>query len=46
MAGMALLNPVVDNKHRAKLMQDNVLQPLITRGQKDNWQIHPAWIDR
>ena len=46
MEGMPLLNADVDKNHRAALLRDRKLEPLITRTQKTDWMIHPAWVQR
>jgi hypothetical protein len=47
MEGMALLDPEIDSKHRAaKLCQHQKIEPLITRTPKENWRIHPDWVQR
>src|SRR3954462_8664837 len=45
MEGMTLLDPEIDSKHRAaKLCQHQKIEPLITRTPKENWRIHPDWV--
>ena len=46
MEGMRLLNPDIDKNHRAALLRDRKLEPLITRTQKIDWRIHPDWVQR
>ena len=46
MEGMYLLNPDVDSKHRASLLTEQKLVPLVTRTAKVDWSIHPRWVDR
>ena len=41
-----LLNEAVDRTHRGRILQERRLETLITRGPRENWQIHPAWVDR
>ena len=41
-----LIKDAVDKKHRARILQERRLETLITRGPRENWQIHPAWVDR
>jgi len=41
-----LISPDVDENHRAKILQERSLEPLITRGPREYWQIHPAWEER
>lgn len=48
MEGMWLLDATIDRGHRAKALEGNPrkLKPLITRTPKENWRIHPAWVQR
>ena len=48
MEGMWLLDASIDREHRAKALEGNPrkLKPLITRTPKENWRIHPAWVQR
>lgn len=48
MAGRSLLNPHIDSKHRAGVLEESPgsLTPLVTRVANANWQIHPGWVDR
>ena len=41
-----LISPDVDNTHRAKVLQEPSLDPLLTHGPREHWQIHPQWEDR
>ena len=41
-----LISPDVDHNHRAKILQERSLEPLVTRGPRENWMIHPAWQER
>ena len=41
-----LIRPDVDNTHRAKILSERTLDPLLTRGPREHWQIHPQWEDR
>ena len=41
-----LISPDVDNTHRAKVLSERTLDPLLTRGPREHWQIHPQWEDR
>ena len=43
---MWLLSSDIDTKHRAKKWEEGFLDPLLTRTQKENWQIHPGWVQR
>lgn len=40
MAGMWLLNPDIDRKHRAAIGSERKLEALVTRTQKEDWKIH------
>jgi hypothetical protein len=48
MEGMWLLDADIDSRHRAKALEGNPkkLNPLCTRTPKENWRIHPAWVER
>ena len=47
MAGRSLLNADIDRVHRAALLEAGTrLEPLVTRTPKENWRIHPAWVQR
>ena len=48
MEGMWLLDATMDSGYRAKLLEGNPrkLKPLITRTPKENWMIHPEWVQR
>ncbi|KAM0857006.1 hypothetical protein ACQ4PT_048745 [Festuca glaucescens] len=48
MATRTLLNPKIESKHRAALLEANLksLEPLQTRTPRANWLIHPEWVDR
>ena len=46
MEGMRLLNPDLDKRHRAALLRDKKIDPLVTRTQKQNWRIHLDWVQR
>ena len=48
MAGMWLLDPHIDSGHRAKVLEVNPrkLKPLVTRTPRENWRIHPEWVQR
>ena len=46
MDGTGLLNPDIESKHRAKKWEQGKIEPLLTRTQKENWRIHPAWVER
>ena len=48
MAGRSLLNPLIDSKHRAAVLEESpgILYPLVTRVANANWQLHPDWLDR
>ncbi|KAM0915146.1 hypothetical protein ACQ4PT_011046 [Festuca glaucescens] len=48
MAARSLLDPVIDQKHRAAWLEADPqgLEPLQTRTPKKNRLIHPGWIDR
>jgi len=41
-----LISPDVDQNHRANILQQRRLEPLVTRGPRENWRIHPAWEER
>ena len=46
MAGRSLLSADIDHKHRAAILEESLgsLETLITRTPKENWIIHPAWV--
>ncbi|KAK1684592.1 hypothetical protein QYE76_045440 [Lolium multiflorum] len=48
MAGRPLLDPGIDQKHRASHLEADPqsMDPLQTRTPKKNWMIHPQWEDR
>ncbi|KAK1651020.1 hypothetical protein QYE76_068825 [Lolium multiflorum] len=48
MAARPLLDPVIDQKHRASHLEADPqsIDPLQTRTPKKNWMIHPQWEDR
>ena len=46
MARMSLLSPDIEAKHRARLLGEKKLDPLITRTPREYWRIHPAWVER
>ncbi|KAK1630045.1 hypothetical protein QYE76_004360 [Lolium multiflorum] len=48
MAARPLLDPVIDQKHRASYLEADPqsIDPLQTRTPKKNWMIHPQWEDR
>ena len=47
MAGRSLLNADIDRGHRAARLEANQkLEPLVTHTPKENWRIHPAWVQR
>ena len=46
MEGMSLLDPSIDSKHRAAILCEGKIDPLITRTPKENWRIHPDWVQR
>jgi len=50
MEGMWLLNPHIDSGHRSKALEVcadlREFKPLITRTPKENWRIHPQWVQR
>ena len=48
MEGMWLLDATIDSGHRDKVLVANPrkLKPLITRTPKENWRIHPRWVQR
>ena len=48
MVGMWLLNARIDSEHRAKALEvgPKPINPLTTRTPKENWIIHPAWVQR
>ncbi|XP_051214137.2 serine/threonine-protein phosphatase 7 long form homolog [Lolium perenne] len=48
MAARPLLDPVIDQKHRASHLESDPqsIDPLQTRTPKKNWMIHPQWEDR
>ena len=41
-----MLNPHIDNTHRAAKLEGKKLKPLVTRTPKENWRIHPDWVQR
>ena len=46
MSGMWLLNGDIDRGHRAAIWYERKLEPLVTRTPKENWMIHPGWLQR
>ena len=44
----SLLSQKIDRKHRAAKLEASpgCLSTLVTRGPTENWQIHPAWVQR
>nr|XP_051208128.1 serine/threonine-protein phosphatase 7 long form homolog [Lolium perenne] len=48
MAARSLLDPLIDQKHRASHFEADPqsMEPLQTRTPKKNWMIHPQWEDR
>ena len=48
MEGRSLLSVDIDSKHRARLLGESpgTVETLITRTPKENWMIHPAWLQR
>nr|XP_051206353.1 serine/threonine-protein phosphatase 7 long form homolog [Lolium perenne] len=48
MAARSLLDPLIDQKHRASHLEADPqsMEPLQTRTPKKNWMIHPQWEDR
>lgn len=47
MVGRFLLDANIDRGHRAARLEAGTrLEPLVTRTPKDNWRIHPAWVQR
>ena len=47
MAGPSMLNADIDRMHRAAQLESSVTtEPLATRTPKENWMIHPSWVQR
>lgn len=48
MERVSLLSPEIESKHRAARLvaHPESVEPLVTRTHKENWMIHPAWIQR
>ena len=46
MEGIGLFNPDIDSKHRAAKLCERKLDPLATRTAKQDWRIHPDWVQR
>ena len=46
MSGLWLLNGDIDRGHRAAIWYERKLEPLVTRTPKENWMIHPGWVQR
>ena len=43
---MWLLSGDIYSKHHAKKLEEGKIKPLLTRSQKENFRIHPAWVQR
>lgn len=48
MERVSLLSPEIESKHQAARLvaHPGSVEPLVTRTPKENWMIHPAWIQR
>jgi hypothetical protein len=41
-----LIDPLIDSGHRATMLDERPLLPLVTRTPKHDWRIHPDWTER